>query len=322
MGRRYLITGGAGFIGTNFIRFVLENEQGALVTNVDALTYAGVKANVERLDSNPRYTFVHGDVRDGLLLDRLMGDHDAVIHFAAETHVDRSIDGPAAFLETNVIGTGVLLQSAMRNKVGRFIHVSTDEVYGSIETGSATSESPLLPSSPYAASKAASDLLVHSYLVTYGFGAIVTRCTNNYGPHQFPEKAIPLFITNLIDGKPVPLYGEGQHQRDWLYVEDHCAALHLLVEEGEAGEIYNIGADSHLTNLDVATRILEAFGFGEDMLNRVADRPGHDFRYAVDSSKIRSLGWAPAFGFDEWLERTIDWYRSNEDWWRPLKEFA
>ncbi len=322
MGRRYLITGGAGFIGSNFARFVLENEQDAFVTNLDALTYAGVKASALELDSDPRYTFVHGDVRDELLVDRLTGDHDVVVHFAAETHVDRSIEGPGPFLETNVIGTGVLLQAALRNKVWRFIHVSTDEVYGSIESGSATTQSALKPSSPYAASKAASDLLVHSYRVTHGFGAIVTRCTNNYGPYQFPEKVIPRFITNLIEGRPVPLYGEGQNQRDWLYVEDHCAALHLLVDVGEGGEIYNIGADAHLTNLELTMRILEAFGFGDEMVQRVPDRPGHDLRYAVDSSTIRSLGWAPAFGFDEWLQRTIAWYRANEDWWRPLKDLA
>lgn len=320
MGRRYLVTGGAGFIGSNFVRFVLESERGAQVTNLDALTYAGVKANVEELSSNPRYRFVLGDVRDPVLVDRLMGDHDVVVHFAAETHVDRSIEGPAPFLETNVIGTGVLLEAAMKQGIQTFIHVSTDEVYGSIETGSATEQSPLLPSSPYAASKAASDLLVHSYKVTHGFGAVVTRCTNNYGPYQFPEKVIPLFITNLMDGQSVPLYGDGRNQRDWLYVEDHCSALHLLVDVGDPGEIYNIGADSQLTNLDLTKRILEALGLGDEMVHRVTDRPGHDLRYAVDSSKIRALGWAPAFGFDDWLLRTIDWYRANEDWWRPLKE--
>lgn len=322
MPRRYLVTGGAGFIGSNFVRFLLENEPGALVTNLDALTYAGVRSNVEGLESNSRYTFVRGDIRDTALVDRLVDDHDVLVHFAAETHVDRSIEGPAPFLESNVIGTGALLEAAMNKKVERFIHVSTDEVYGSIESGSATELSPLLPSSPYAASKAASDLLVHSYKITYGFGAIVTRCTNNYGPYQFPEKVIPLFITNLIDGEPVPLYGDGRNQRDWLYVQDHCAALHVLVDTGEPGEIYNIGAGSQLTNLELTKRILDALSFDDEMIRPVNDRPGHDLRYAVDSSKIRSLGWAPAFGFDEWLQRTIDWYRSNEDWWRPLKERA
>ena len=319
MGRRYLVTGGAGFIGSNFVRQVLESEPDAKVTNLDALTYAGVKANVEDLEVDPRYAFTLGDIRDPSIVDRLMADHDIVVHFAAETHVDRSIEGPARFLETNVIGTGVLLESARRNDVRKFIHVSTDEVYGSVESGSVPEDARLLPSSPYSASKAASDLLVHSYKVTHGFGVVVTRCTNNYGPYQFPEKVIPLFITNLIDGLPVPLYGDGRNQRDWLYVRDHCSALRLLVDEGEPGEVYNIGADAHMSNLELTSRILDAFGLGDEMVHRVADRPGHDFRYAVDSSKLRSLGWAPKFDFDEWLQRTIDWYKSNEDWWRPLK---
>jgi dTDP-glucose 4,6-dehydratase len=320
MPRRYLITGGAGFIGSNFVRYVLEEEPESTVTNLDALTYAGVSATVEKLDLDPRHTFVHGDIRDASLVDRLMSDHDIVVHFAAETHVDRSIQGPSPFLDTNVIGTGVLLEAARQHRVGRFIHVSTDEVYGSVEVGSASEDATLLPSSPYAASKAASDLLVNSYLVTHGYGAVVSRCTNNYGPYQFPEKIIPLFITNLIDGKAVPLYGDGRNQRDWLYVRDHCAAIHLLIDEGVGGEVYNIGADAQLSNLDLTMRILEALGQDDSRIRRVGDRPGHDLRYAVDSSKIRSLGWEPAHGFEEWLERTIEWYVKNPDWWRPLKE--
>lgn len=320
MTRRYLVTGGAGFIGSNFVRHVLEEEPESTVTNLDALTYAGVPATVEELDLEPRHTFVRGDIRDVPLVDRLMGDHDVVVHFAAETHVDRSIEGPTPFLETNVIGSGVLLEAARRHRVGRFIHVSTDEVYGSVESGSAREDARLAPSSPYAASKAASDLLVNSYKVTHGYGAIVTRCTNNYGPYQFPEKVIPLFITNLIDGRPVPLYGDGRNQRDWLYVRDHCVAIRLLIDEGADGEVYNIGADAQLSNLDLTEKILQALGEDDRKIERVPDRPGHDLRYAVDSSKIRSLGWEPAHGFDEWLDRTIDWYRQRDDWWRPLKE--
>ena len=318
--RRYLVTGGAGFIGSNFVRYVLEQEPESTVTNLDALTYAGVSATVEDLDLEPRHTFVRGDIRDASLVDRLIADHDVVVHFAAETHVDRSIAGPTPFLDTNVIGTGVLLEAALRHRVARFIHVSTDEVYGSVEDGSVREDARLLPSSPYAASKAAGDLLVNSYLVTHGYGAIVSRCTTNYGPYQFPEKVIPLFITNLIDGVPVPLYGDGRHQRDWLFVRDHCSAIHLLVEEGVGGEIYNIGADTHLSNLDLTMIVLEALGQDESKIRHVPDRPGHDFRYAVDSSKIRSLGWEPAHGFEVWLERTVDWYRRHEYWWRPLKE--
>lgn len=321
-GRRVLVTGGAGFIGSNFIRFLLEEEPDVQVTNLDALTYAGVKTTVEDLDSDPRYTFVLGDIRDGALVDKVVADHDFVVNFAAETHVDRSITGPGPFLETNVVGTGVVLESARRHGLKRLIHVSTDEVYGSIEDGAAGESDSLAPSSPYAASKAASDLLVHSYRVTYGFGAIITRCTNNYGPYQFPEKVIPLFITNLLDGKRVPLYADGRNQRDWLYVRDHCAAIHLLMDEGQEGETYNIGADAHLTNRELTLRILGTLGLGEDMIEHVPDRPGHDLRYSVDSSKIRGLGWAPAYGFDEWLDRTVEWYRANQPWWRPLKEVA
>jgi dTDP-glucose 4,6-dehydratase len=318
--RRYLVTGGAGFIGSNFVRYVLDNEPAATVTNLDLLTYAGVKATVDELDSNPRHTFVLGDIRDFDLVDRLVEDHDVVIHFAAESHVDRSIAGPSVFLDTNVVGTGVLIDAARRRGVDRFVHISTDEVYGSVESGFAPEDAPLKPSSPYSASKAGSDLLVQSYAVTFGYEAIVTRCTNNYGPYQFPEKVIPLFVTNLLDGKRVPLYGEGRNERDWLYVKDHCAAIHMLVDEGEPGETYNIGANAQLSNLELTRRILHALDLDESWIERVIDRPGHDLRYAVDSSKLRALGWKPAHSFDEWLDETIDWYRRRQDWWRPLKE--
>jgi dTDP-glucose 4,6-dehydratase len=317
--RRYLVTGGAGFIGSNFIRHVLDREADAEVVNLDALTYAGVKATVDELDASDRHTFVHGDIGDAPLVDDLASKADVVVHFAAESHVDRSIDGPSAFLETNVVGTGVLIDAARRHRVARFIHVSTDEVYGSIAKGFASEEAVLDPSSPYSASKAGSDLLVRSYAVTFDYPAIVTRCTNNYGPYQFPEKVIPLFVTNLIDGKPVPLYGDGRNERDWLYVEDHCSAIHLLVDHGTPGEIYNIGANAQLPNIELTRHILDVMGKDDSFIERVPDRPGHDLRYAVDSSKIRGLGWAPAHPFEERLADTVGWYRSREDWWRPLK---
>ncbi len=319
MGRRYLVTGGAGFIGSNFIRYLLANEPGAVVTNLDALTYAGVKATVDELDRLRGHTFVHGDIRDAGLVDALAADHDIVVHFAAESHVDRSIEAPADFLDTNVVGTGVLVDAARRHNVGRFIHVSTDEVYGSIVAGYADESSPLHPSSPYSASKAASDLVARSYAVTFDYPVIVTRCTNNYGPYQFPEKLIPLFVTNLIDGIPVPLYGDGRNERDWLYVDDHCAALHLLVDLGTPSEIYNIGANAQMSNLDVTKRILTSLDKDDSWIEAVADRPGHDFRYAVDSTRLRALGWAPTHDFDEHLEQTVAWYKAREDWWRPLK---
>lgn len=320
MGRRYLVTGGAGFIGSNFVRHVLENEPDATVTNLDALTYAGVKATVEDLDAHANHAFVLGDIRDADLMEKVTADQDVVVHFAAESHVDRSIRGPAVFLETNVVGTGVLLEASRRNGVDRFIHISTDEVYGSITEGFAPEDAPLRPSSPYSASKAGSDLLVQSYGVTFGYPAILTRCTNNYGPYQFPEKVIPLFVTNLLDDMKVPLYGDGRNERDWLYVDDHCSAIHMLVEEGSPGETYNIGADAQMTNLDLTRRILTALDRDDNWIERVVDRPGHDLRYAVDSSKLRDLGWRPAHSFDEWLEETIAWYKARQEWWRPLKE--
>ncbi|HSM43911.1 MAG TPA: dTDP-glucose 4,6-dehydratase [Acidimicrobiia bacterium] len=316
--RRFLVTGGAGFIGSNFVRYLFENEPDAEVTNLDLLTYAGVPATVEELDRDPRHTFVKGDIRDVELVDELMPGHDVVVHFAAESHVDRSILGPSVFLETNVVGTGVLIDAARRHGVSRFIHVSTDEVYGSISEGFASEDAKLDPSSPYSASKAGSDLLVHSYGVTYDYPAIITRCTNNYGPYQYPEKVIPVFIAKLMDDERVPLYGDGRNERDWIYVEDHCSALHLLVDQGEGGEIYNIGANAQLPNIDLTHRLIAAFGRDESAIEYVTDRPGHDLRYAVDSSKIRALGWAPAHSFDKRLADTIEWYAANQDWWRPL----
>jgi dTDP-glucose 4,6-dehydratase len=319
MSRTYLVTGGAGFIGSNFIRYVLANEPDALVVNLDALTYAGVKATVDELDLLGRHTFVLGDIRDLALVDKLVSEADVVVNFAAESHVDRSIDGPSVFLETNVVGTGVLIDAARRHNVGRFVQVSTDEVYGSIAEGFAPENAPLDPSSPYSASKAGSDLLVHSYGVTFNYPAIITRCTNNYGPYQFPEKMIPLFVTNLLEGKKVPVYGDGLNERDWLYVEDHCSAIYLLANKGQPGEIYNIGANAQVSNLELTRRLLAATGRDDSFINFVADRPGHDRRYAVDSSKLRALGWAPAYTLDQRLENTIAFYRDRQDWWGPLK---
>jgi dTDP-glucose 4,6-dehydratase len=320
VGRKYLVTGGAGFIGSNFIRWVLEHEPGATVTNLDAMTYAGVPATVAELDELDGHTFVKGDIRDAGIVDEVVPGHDVVVHFAAESHVDRSIAGPTVFLETNVVGTGILLDAARRHHIPRFMHVSTDEVYGSIAEGFAPETAALDPSSPYSSSKAGSDLLALSYHATFGSDVVVTRCTNNYGPYQFPEKVIPLFVTNLLEGKTVPLYGDGRNERDWLHVDDHNAALRLLVDAAGPGEIYNISADAQLSNLELTHRILAALGADESKIEYVPDRPGHDLRYALDSSKLRALGWKPQHDFSERLAETIDWYRAREDWWRPLKE--
>ena len=317
MADRFFVTGGAGFIGSNFVRMLLEG--GHRVTNVDALTYAGVPATIAELDEYPNHSFVHGDIRDANLLAEFLPGHDIIVHFAAETHVDRSIDGPVDFLSTNVVGTGVLLEESRRLGVERFVHVSTDEVYGSITEGFAPEDALLDPSSPYSASKAGSDLLALSYATTYDYPVIVTRCTNNYGPYQFPEKVIPLFVTNLLQGRKVPLYGSGLNERDWLYVDDHCSALYLLSSRGEPGEVYNIGADAQMTNIDLTHAILDAMGLESSMIEYVPDRPGHDLRYAVDSSKIRALGWKPEHGLAERLGSTIEWYSSRSDWWTPLR---
>jgi dTDP-glucose 4,6-dehydratase len=322
MSRKYLVTGGAGFIGSNFIRYVLDREPDAEITNLDLLTYAGVKATVDELDALGRHTFVQGDIRDYALVDSLVPGHDVVVNFAAESHVDRSIDGPSVFLETNVVGTGVMIDAAHRHGVATYIQVSTDEVYGSIAEGFALENAPLEPSSPYSASKTGADLVVQSYAITHDYPAIITRCTNNYGPYQFPEKLIPLFLSNLFDGKQVPLYGDGLNERDWLYVEDHCSAIHMLVDEGAGGEVYNIGANAQLPNIRLTHMILEAVGADDSMIQYVEDRKGHDRRYAVDSSKIRSLGWAPEHTVEQRLIDTVEWYRNREDWWRPLRGTA
>ncbi|MCB0915749.1 MAG: dTDP-glucose 4,6-dehydratase [Actinobacteria bacterium] len=321
---RILVTGAAGFIGSNFARRMLQGSYPAFadadVTVLDKLTYAGNIANLDPVADSPRYRFVEGDICDAALLADVMPGHDAVVHFAAESHVDRSITGAADFVLTNVLGTQQLLQAALNADVDRFVHVSTDEVYGSIESGSWPEDWPLQPNSPYSASKAGSDLIARSYARTFGMDVRITRCSNNYGPYQFPEKVIPLFVTNLMDGLPVPLYGEGNNVRDWLHVDDHCNGIQLVLDGGRAGEVYNIGGGTELTNKELTFMILEAMGAGEEMMKRVADRKGHDLRYSVDISKISAeFGYAPAVPFEQGLAETIEWYQTNEDWWRPLK---
>ncbi len=318
------MTGAAGFIGSNYVRRVLSGVYpevaGARVTVLDKLTYAGNRANLDPVADNPRYTFIEGDICDPDTVGEVLPGHDAIVHFAAESHVDRSIHGGADFVLTNVLGTQRLLQGAIDHGVDRFVHVSTDEVYGTIAEGSWPEEHPLLPNSPYSASKAGSDLLVRAYGRTFGLDVRITRCSNNYGPYQFPEKVIPLFVTNLMDGLPVPLYGDGLNIRDWLHVDDHCDGIQLVLAAGRSGETYNIGGGTELTNKDLTGRILAAMDCGWDMVTPVQDRLGHDRRYSVDISKISSeLGYAPKVDFDAGLAATVQWYRDNEAWWRPLK---
>jgi len=324
---RILVTGGAGFIGSEFVRCTLRgllpDSAGTHVTVLDKLTYSGNLANLAPVADLPGYRFVRGDTCDPGIVDVAVAGQDAIVHFAAETHVDRSIVSPAQFVRTNMVGTEVLLAAALRHGVKRFVHVSTDEVYGSIDSGSWTEETPLAPNVPYAATKAGSDLLALSYHRTFGLDVVVTRCTNNYGWYQFPEKLIPLFVTNLLDGRPLPLYGDGENRRDWLHVSDHCRAIQLVLHGGRAGEVYHIGGGTELTNTDLTARLLESFGVGWDVVERVADRQGHDRRYSLDIAKIgRELGYQPAIGFDEGLAMTVDWYRANRAWWEPLRAGA
>ncbi len=296
---------------------------GASVTVLDKLTYSGNRANLDPVAEHPRFTFVEGDICDATLLDDALPGHDVIVHFAAESHVDRSIHGAGPFVTTNVLGTQALLDAARRHQVGRFVHVSTDEVYGSIEQGSWPETWPLSPNTPSSASKAGSDLLALAYHRTHRMDVVVTRCSNNYGPYQFPEKVIPLFVTNLLDRGRVPLYGDGGNIRDWLHVSDHCAGIELVLESGRAGEVYNIGGGTELTNKELTTRLLEACGAGWDMVDYVEDRKAHDRRYSVDISKISTeLGYAPSVNFDHGLAETVAWYRDNRVWWEALKERA
>jgi dTDP-glucose 4,6-dehydratase len=322
---RILVTGAAGFIGSHFVRGLLADKytgwEGAQVTALDKLTYAGNRENLPA--SHERLVFVRGDVLDRDLLRELLPGHDAVVHFAAESHVDRSLEGAGEFFRTNVLGTQTLLDAVLESGIERVVHVSTDEVYGSIDQGSWTEEWPLAPNSPYAASKACSDLVARAYWRTHGLDLSITRCSNNYGPYQHPEKVIPLFVTNLLEGRQVPLYGDGRNVREWLHVDDHCRGIHLVLNGGRAGEIYNIGGGNEYSNLALTERLLELTGAGEEMIRRVADRKAHDLRYSIDESKIREqLGYAPQTGFETGLADTVAWYRDNPDWWKAVKHGA
>jgi dTDP-glucose 4,6-dehydratase len=316
-----LVTGGCGFIGSNFIRYLLGKQQSATIFNLDKLTYAGNPANLRDISSDGRYRFIHGDICDPVLVKDLLQREKirTIIHFAAESHVDRSISDASDFIRTNVLGTFTLLDAALSAHVDRFIHISTDEVYGSTRKGSFRETDPLNPSSPYSSSKASSDLIARSYCITHGLPVLITRCTNNYGPYQYPEKLIPLFVTNLLEGKKIPVYGTGENVRDWIHVLDHCRAIDCVLDQGTPGEIYNIGSDNERSNIDITQMILNALGKDESCIEYVKDRLGHDFRYSLDSSKLKSLGWRPEYSFEEGLQDTIEWYTANEWWWHPLK---
>jgi dTDP-glucose 4,6-dehydratase len=318
---KVLVTGGAGFIGSNFVHYALAAHQDWQVTTLDKLTYAGRIENLDSVRNNPRHRFVQGDVADAKVAAPLVQESDIVVHFAAETHVDRSILHAGDFITTDVFGTFVLLEAARETPtLRRFVQISTDEVYGSVPEGSSKETDELRPRNPYSASKAGADRLAYSYWATYQVPVIVTRASNNYGPNQFPEKIIPLFITNLIDDIPVPLYGDGQNVRDWLHVDDHCRAVDLLIEQGTPGEVYNIGGGNHVKNVDLTHRILALVGKPDSLIKPVADRPGHDRRYSLDTAKLQSLGWRPRESFEEGLAKTVTWYRDNERWWRPIKD--
>ena len=317
------VTGGAGFIGSNFIRFILSNYPADEVLNFDKLTYAGNLENLKDQEDNLRYKFFKGDICDAKAVEQalsLMGQVDAIVNFAAESHVDRSIISAGDFVQTDVYGTYILLAAVKKYKIKRFIHISTDEVYGSTDQGSFTEESTLAPNSPYAASKAGGDLLVRSYVKTYNLPAIITRSSNNYGPYQYPEKIIPLFITNALQGKKLPLYGDGKNVRDWLYVQDNCEALDLVLRRGVEGEIYNIGGESERQNIEITKFILKELGLGKGFIEYVKDRPGHDRRYSIDCSKVKKLGWQPKTKLAQGLKETVSWYQENRGWWERIKE--
>ena len=315
---KLFVTGAAGFIGSNYVRHVLSTTDDE-VTVFDALTYAGNLSSLADIADDPRFSFVQGDICDRSAVAEAMAGHDAVVHFAAESHVDRSIVDPDTFVRTNCLGTNVMCDVARRLEVDRFLHISTDEVYGSIEEGSFVETDRLEPRSPYSSSKAGSDLIALSYEETYGLPVLVTRSSNNFGPYQFPEKVIPLFVTNLLDGRKVPLYGDGLNIRDWIFVMDNCAGVDLVLRRGEIGEIYNIGGGNETTNRELTDKVLALLGAGEEMIEYVQDRLGHDRRYSIDCSKARALGWAPSRSLDEALAETVEWYRANRAWWEPLK---
>jgi dTDP-glucose 4,6-dehydratase len=315
------VTGGAGFIGSNFIRHILKEHPDWEIINLDKLTYAGNLENLKAVEDNPGYRFVKGDITDRELISSILQDElDAIMNFAAESHVDRSILDASPFIETNIKGTQILLEGAREYKVGRFVQVSTDEVYGSIDQGKFTEKSPLTPNSPYSASKTAADLLCHAYWKSYRLPVMITRCSNNLGPFQFPEKLIPLAITNVLENKPIPVYGDGLNVRDWIYVKDHCHALDTVLQKGKPGEVYNIAANEEKTNLELIYRLLDIMGKSHELITFVTDRPGHDRRYALDITKISTeLSWKPAYSFEKALGATVDWYINNETWWRKIK---
>src|SRR5438309_3487579 len=317
---RVLVTGGAGFIGSHFVRLLLQRQE-TRVVNLDALRYSGNPDNLRDVDSHPGYTFVHGDICDADLVGRVVREHrvDAIVNFAAETHVDRSIVEPGGFVRTDVVGTAVLLEAARAPGVKRFLQVSTDEVYGDVQTGRSSESDPLAPRSPYSASKAAGDLLVLSYYTTYCMPVLITRGSNTFGPNQYPEKFIPLFVTNALEDQPLPLYGDGLQQRDWLYVEDHCEGIALVLEKGEPGQVYNLGTGHERPNKEIAEAILKLLGKPLSLIRHVTDRPGHDRRYALNCDKIRQLEWAPRHPLDVALKTTVDWYRENTTWWKKIK---
>ncbi len=318
-----LVTGGAGFIGSNFVRYMLEKYPNYKVVNYDLLTYAGNLENLKDVENHPNYTFVKGDINNRELVDYLVKTHeiDVIVNFAAESHVDRSITDPDIFVKTNVLGTQALLDVAKANNIKKYVQISTDEVYGTLgETGYFTEETPLAPNSPYSASKAGGDLLVRAYHETYGLNVNITRCSNNYGPYHFPEKLIPLMITNALEGKELPIYGDGQNIRDWLHVKDHCAAIDLVIHKGRPGEVYNIGGHNERTNNEIVHLIVENLGVSKDLIKYVADRPGHDRRYAIDPTKIMTeLGWKPQYTFETGIVETIQWYIDNQEWWKNIK---
>ena len=316
---KLLITGGLGFIGSNFIRYVLRKHPDYHIVNLDAMTYAANPANLKDVENDRRYTFIKGDICNRKLVEKVAKEVDVIINFAAESHVDRSIADPEPFLKTNVFGTQVLLEAARRFDHEKFVQISTDEVFGSIINGSFREEDPLKPSSPYAASKAAADMLAHSYFVTYGLPVLITRSTNNFGPYQHPEKLIPKLIINAISGEPLPIYGDGKNVRDWLYVADNCEAIDLILRKGKIGEVYNVGAGNEKMNLEIATFIFKELGKPKSMIKFVKDRPGHDRRYSLNCEKLKALGWKPNYTLERGLKETVQWYKQNEKWWKRIR---
>ncbi len=315
-----MVTGGAGFIGSNFVRYMVNKYPDYKIVVLDALTYAGNRENLQDLEKRPNFEFHHGNICDRKIVEKLCAECRAIINFAAETHVDRSIVEAGSFIQTDVVGTHTLLEASRKYQIEKYVQISTDEVYGSIENGSFTEESPLRPNSPYSASKASGDLLVRSYYKTYGLPVIITRSSNNYGPYQYPEKLIPLFITNAMDDISLPLYGDGKNVRDWLYVIDNCEAIDVIFHRGKEGEIYNIGGGNEMQNIQITRLILNLLDKPESLIRPVADRLGHDRRYSVDIEKIKQLGWKPRHNFNEAVQETVNWYRGNEEWWRRIKE--